>query len=166
MNNNYWSDCLYPLFLSSLSSCTYLSITDSELQEELDHLALRAIARFKFPKVGLDFIYDETIEDMTLPVVERKAKGYYFVNAVTYKELNVILAWMKVYWLEYQLSKEQLYENNYTDKDVTAFSPGSLLSSIQKAYDTFKATARREEEDYSRVSTNGTPAIGDINVDL
>lgn len=166
MNNNYWSDCLYPLFLSSLSSCTYLSISDSELQQELDHLALRAVARFKFPKVSLDFMYDNTIDDNTLPVVERREKGYYFINAVTMKEINVILAWMKVYWLEYQLSKEKAYNNNYTDKDVKSFSPGSLITSIEKAYSSFKSSARKEEEDYSRVTANGTPAIGDINVDI
>ena len=55
MNRQYWSDWLYPLFLSSLQSCTFASLTDDELQTELDNLIRRAIARFKFPKVKLEY---------------------------------------------------------------------------------------------------------------
>lgn len=166
MENNYWSSCLYPLFLSTLHSCTLASYTDQELQDELDHFAQRAIARFKFPKVSLEYSYDNTIEDDSLPIVERRAKGYYFLNPVGYREIEVILAWMKVYWLEYQLSKERNYENLYADKDVKAFSSGNLISSIVKAYDAMMFTARKTEEDYSRVRKNGTPAIGDVNVEV
>ena len=166
MNNNYWSYCLYPLFLSTLSSCTLASFTDQELQDELDHLALRAIAKFKFPKVDLSFGYDNEVEDTSLSDVERKSKGYYFINNVGIKEIRVILSWMKVYWLEYQLSKERNYENLYADKDVKAFSSGNLINSIEKAYNTFTTAARKDEEDYSRVNADGRPAIGDVNVDI
>lgn len=166
MNNNYWSYCLYPLFLSTLSSCTLASFTDQELQDELDHLAIRAIAKFKFPKVDLSFSYDNDIENDIVPVINRKSKGYYFLNDVTIKEIRVILSWMKVYWLEYQLSKEKNYENLYADKDVKAFSSGNLISSIEKAYKTFETAARKDEEDYSRVNAEGRPAIGDVNVDI
>ena len=166
MNNNYWSYCLYPLFLSTLSSCTLASFTDQELQDELDHLAIRAIAKFKFPKVDLSFSYDDSIENNTVPTVEQKSKGYYFINNVTIKEIRVILSWMKAYWLEYQLSKERNYENLYADKDVKAFSSGNLISSIEKAYNTFVTAARKDEEDYSRVNAEGRPAIGDVNVDI
>ena len=164
MENNYWSSSLYPLFLSSISSCTFASYTDQELQNELDKLVKRAIARFKFPKVSLAFAYDSTIQDESLPVVERSTKGYYFLSDVGYREMEVLLAWMKVYWLEYQLSKERNYENLYADKDVKAFSSGNLISAIEKAYTTMTATARKVEEDYGRVRTDGKPAIGDVNV--
>jgi hypothetical protein len=166
MQNNYWSSCLFPLFLSSLSSCTLASYTDQELQNELDILAKRAIARFKFPKISLKYEYDREIADVSLPVVERSTKGYYFSNEVGYREIEVILAWMKVYWLEYQLSKERNYENLYADKDVKAFSSGNLISAIEKAYNTMMATARKVEEDYGRVTANGKPAIGDVNVEI
>ena len=166
MNNNYWSYCLYPLFLSTLSSCTLASFTDQELQDELDHLALRAVARFKFPKVDLSFAYDSEEENPNYSIVKRKSKGYYFLNDVSIKEIRVIISWMKVYWLEYQLSKERNYENLYADKDVKAFSSGNLINSIEKAYNTFTTAARKDEEDYSRVNAKGKPAIGDVNVDI
>ena len=166
MQNNYWSSSLYPLFLSSVSSCTMASYTDQELQNELDFLAKRAIARFKFPKVSLAYEYSNEITDVTMPVVERSTKGYYFVNDVGYREYEVIIAWMKVYWLEYQLSKERNYENLYADKDVKAFSSGNLISAIEKAYNTMMQVARKTEEDYGRVGTGGRPAIGDVNVEI
>ena len=162
--NNYWNSCLYPLFLSTINSCTYAEITDQELQDELDNLALRAIAKFKFPKVSLEYGYSNEIIDNTLPIVEQQKYGYYFINNVTIKEIRVILSWMKVYWLEYQLSKERNYENLYADKDVKAFSSGNLIASILKAYESLTLAARKDEEDYSRVNKDGRPAIGDINV--
>lgn len=162
--SNYWNSCLYPLFLSSLNSCTLASYTDQELQDELDILAKRAIAKFKFPKIDLSYEYNDSIIDDTKPVVERQKAGYYFINEVGMREIVVIVAWMKVYWLEYQLSREKNYENLYADKDVKAFSSGNLISSIEKAYSTMRTAARKDEEDYYRINADGKPAIGDINV--
>ena len=152
------------MFLSSLNSCTLASYTDQELQDELDILAKRAIAKFKFPKIDLSYKYDDNIIDDAKPVVERQKAGYYFINEVGMREIIVIVAWMKVYWLEYQLSREKNYENLYADKDVKAFSSGNLISSIEKAYSTMRTAARKDEEDYYRINADGKPAIGDINV--
>jgi hypothetical protein len=109
-NKKYWSSCIYPLFLSTLGSCTYASFTDEELQAELDNLALRAIAKFKFPKVSLDYVYDEELEDETetedtntstteddevendSSTASNRKKGYYFVEDVTAKEIRVIVS--------------------------------------------------------------------------
>ena len=158
MNNQYWSDCLYQLFLSSLQSCTFASLTDGELRHELDNLIKRAIARFKFPKVSLEYAWDDELDDDNLP------KGYYFINEVGMKEILVLLAWAKVYWVEYQLSREENYENVYADKDVKTFSSGNLLTSIKNAMESLTLFARKTEEEYSRVNIEGKPAIGDINV--
>ena len=163
--NNYWSSCLYPLFLSGIKNCTYCQLTDAELQHELDILAKRAIAKFKFPKQDLSFAYDSEVEDMSLPVVERSAKGYYFINEenIKIRELNVLVEWMRVYYLEWQISKEEFYENNYADKDVKAFSNGQLISSIKGALENAISIARKTEEDYSRINEKGRPSIGDVN---
>jgi hypothetical protein len=87
------------------------------------------------------------------------------VNDVGYAEIEVILSWMKVLWIEYQLSKERNYENLYADKDVKAFSSGNLIASMVKALEAFTNAARKKEEFYYR-SNNGTPTIGDINIDV
>lgn len=166
VTSNYWSDCLYPIFLSTINSCTYATFSNQDLADEIDNFALRAIAKFKFPKVSLSFEYDDTIANPGDAPADQRTKGYYFLEEISYKEANVIVAWMKVYWVEYQLSKEKNYENLYADKNVTAFSSGNLISSIEKAYQALWTYARKEEEDYYRVNSSGRPAIGDINVDV
>ena len=130
-----WNNFLFPLFLSTLSSCTLASYTDEELRDELNNFAIRAIARFRFPRIKMEYVFDE------------EGNGS-FVNDITMNELEVIVCWMKVLWLEYQLSKERNYENLYADKDVKAFSSGNLIASIVKALDTFTTQARKIEEFY------------------
>lgn len=146
-----WNNCLFPLFLSTLSSCTLASYTDEELSQSLNQFAIRAITLFRFPRIKLDYTFDEN------------GNGS-FVNDVTMAEIEVILSWMKVIWLEYQLSKERNYENLYADKDVKAFSSGNLISNIEKTLRCFVDLARKKEEFYYR-SNNGTPTIGDVNAD-
>lgn len=149
--NNSWDKVLFPLFLSSLSSCTLASYTDDELNRELNNLAIRAIARFRFPRISLQWVSDEN--------------GYNsFINTeVSIKEIDVIVSWMKVFWLEYQLSKERNYENLYADKDVKAFSSGNLISSIVKALNEMTLQARKAEEFYYRADNDGNATIGDVN---
>ena len=146
-----WNKFLFPLFLSTLSSCTFASYTDEELEQALNYFVIRSIAMFRFPRIKLDYIINDQNEGE-------------FVNDITIFELEVIAAWMKVMWLEYQLSKERNYENLYADKDVKAFSSGNLIASIVKALDTFTSLARKKEEFYYR-SDNGVPTIGDVNTD-
>ena len=96
--NNSWDKCLFPLFLSSLSSCTLAAYSDEELNSELNNFAIRAIARFRFPRVSLEW---DTGADNVNSFVS---------NQITHKEIDVIIAWMKVLWLEYQLSKTMNYK--------------------------------------------------------
>jgi hypothetical protein len=149
--NNSWDTTLFPLFLSSLSSCTLASYTDEELNSELSNFAMRAIARFRFPRVSLKWTTDEN----NINVFSDENIGI--------KEFDVIVAWMKVMWLEYQLSKERNYENLYADKDVKAFSSGALISSIAKALLEMTDMARKVEEFYYRADNDGNATIGDLN---
>ena len=146
-----WNNLLFPLFLSTVSSCTLASYTDEELTQELNFLTMRAITMFRFPRVSLTYAFDSE-------------NNGYFTNPITMSELEIIVSWMKVMWLEYQLSKERNYENLYADKDVKAFSSGNLIASIVKAIETFTNMARKKEEFYYR-SNGGAPTIGDVNTD-
>ncbi len=158
MQNNYWTKILYPVFLAGIDSCTFASLSDQDLQQELDFLAQRAVAQFKFPHINLSYGFDEELED------SGTEKGYYFNSEITFKEINVIVAWMRAFWLEFQLAREKNYQNLYADKDVKAFSSGNLISSILKAYESAVKHARKVEEEYGRVTIDGVPAIGAINV--
>ena len=142
---------MFPLFLSSLSSCTLASYTDEELNSELNNFAIRSIARFRFPRVSL--LWD----------TNENGINFFIDENVSIKEVDVIVAWMKVFWLEYQLSKERNYENLYADKDVKAFSSGNLITSITKALTEMTLQARKAEEFYYRADNDGNATIGEVN---
>lgn len=145
-------EVLYSQFLSSISSYTLLQLSDDEIQSELKNLIDRAIGAFKFPKTELTYSLNESTYQ------------YEFDNELTQREFNVLLAWMKVYWLEYQISKEEQFDNQYYDSNVRTFSAGNLLAQLNRMYENFTSAAKKAEYDYSRIASDGRPKIGDINV--
>ena len=155
---NYWEEELFPQFLGTIDSCTILELTNYQIQSELNRLAIRAISDFKFPQIGLEYLYDDSENIET-----GEDKGYYFVNDITQREYNVILARMKQYWVEYQISQERIFRNSYYDRDINSYSPGNMIDKLIKAYNTFKSAADTAEYNYGRVNTSKAPAIGDIN---
>lgn len=159
MNKNYWENSLYPQFLMSIDSCTLSKLGNLEIQSQLENLARRAVTYFKFPKVSLDF----AIDTETNPTTQIQYGAYFLSDKVGQKEYNVILARMKQYWIEFQISQERLFSNLYYDKDIRLHSPGNTLDKLIKMYSTFKEAADKEEYDYGRVGEERTPAIGAIN---
>lgn len=156
---NYWEKNLFPQFLQSVESCTLSDFTNFEIQNQLNYLVIRAINDFKFPKYSLEYEVDETLDPNTEVI-----KGYYFVDEnVGQKEFNVILARMKQYWIEFQISQERLFANAYYDKDIRLHSPGNTIDKLIKMFTTFKAMADNAEFNYGRVSSTGEAALGDIN---
>lgn len=166
---SYWEDTIFPQFLSSIDSCTIAEYTNANIQAELNRLAIRAIADFKFPRVSLDYTWDPTIDtydESTNPNGTDVAEGYYFnetTDEVTQKEYNVILARMKQYWIEFQISAERNFQNVYYDKDIRLHSPGNTLDKLDKMYKTFKKQANDAEYNYYRVNASGDSKWGDIN---
>lgn len=159
MTKNYWENHLYPQFLQSVDSYTLSDFTNFEIQNQLGYLVIRAINDFKFPKVTLKYTFDETLNEETM-----EPFGYYFVSPeVGQKEFSVILARMKQYWVEFQISQERLFANAYYDRDIRLHSPGNTMDKLIKMFTTFRNMADREEFNYGRVSSEGTPKIGEIN---
>lgn len=153
MSKNYWENTVFPQFLQSIDSCTISDLTNFEIQNQLAYLTIRGVTDFKFPKISLAYAYDEEINpDTTAPY------GYYFVNnTVGQNEFNVILARMKQYWIEFQISQERLFANAYYDSDIRLHSPGNTIDKLIKMFTTFKATADKAEYDYGRIGTTGAP---------
>ena len=156
---NYWENNLFPQFLQSIDDCTLLELTNLEIQNQLGYLVVRAVNDFKFPKVELDYLFDNNNNSET-----GETYGYYFTNnEVGQKEFNVILARMKYYWIEFQISQERLFSNLYYDRDVRFHSPGNTIDKLLKMSTTFKKRADKAEFDYGRISNIGDPAIGEVN---
>lgn len=157
--SNYWENNLFPQFLQSVDSCTLSDLTSYEIQSELAGIALRAVNDFKFPLYSLDYVFDTLKNDET-----GLEYGYYFVSEeVGQKEFNVILARMKQYWIQFQISQERLFANAYYDKDIRLHSPGNTIDKLIKMLTTFEAMAEKAEFDYGRRTDVGDPSLGEIN---
>lgn len=144
-------ETLYNLFLSSISSYTLSQLSDEDIQAELFNLTVRAIARFKFPKIPLTYSLNELDYQ------------YYFDNNVGHREFEVLLSHMKVAWIEFQISKEERLTNQYYDSNVRTFSMGNIIAQLNRMYENFYDAAKQAEYNYSRVSATGKPRVGDIN---
>lgn len=157
--SNYWENNLFPQFLDGIESCTLSDLTTYQIQSELENLVIRAVADFMFPQYSLAYTLDETQNPETGVMY-----GYYFdSDDVGQREFNVILARMKQYWIEFQLSQERMFENAYYDKDIRLHSPGYTIEKLIKMYTTFKATADKAEFNYNRVTLTGDSGIGEVN---
>ena len=169
----YWDDVLYKPMAATIRGSYYGVITQDELDEELFNIAKRAINTFKFPRVKLDYkvfyaVRDDDDEDMLNEVEadnEDAVPHGYFVNKITDKEIEGLLAWMKVYWIERFLSNSDDFENTYTDSTSKTFSRANLVQQNLSRYNQFLAQAHEIETRYSRVNAIGTASIGDINTD-
>ena len=141
---------LYDQFLSTVSDTNLSKLTDEEIKAELYNLAIKAIARFKFPQIKL--LYTSTVVGDVVTTT--------FTNDVTQRELNVLLAHMKVSWIDFQISKTDKYQNLYYDSAVRTFSAGNLLAQLNRLHENFVKDAKAVEYDYGRVDAEGRARVG------
>jgi hypothetical protein len=125
---------------------------DYEIEVMLNDMIIRAVAEFRFPKI--DLTYREREDD-------NQTVEYEFIETLTQREINVILALVKKAWIEQQLDNEANFENTYYDKDVRLHSRGNLVKALQDRYELAKKEAERVQYDYYRVA-EGQPAVKDI----
>ena len=127
----YWDDVLYPSFRAAIRGTIYSIVTQDELDEQCYNLARRAISTFKFPKVSLAYTTfyaywdDDTLEEVD-PADEDEMEDAvphaYFNEEVGYNEIEIIIAWMKVYWAEMQIANADNFEDMYTDVNIKSYS--------------------------------------------
>lgn len=171
MAKQYWDEVLFPHFLASVRGEIYGVITREQFDEECYSYACRAISAFKFPRISTEYVTFYAIRDSEDPSVlievEKETDGAiphgYFINELTYAELEVILAWMKVYWCEALISNADNFEDKYTDINIKTYSPANALDKQTKLLDTYRSYARELENRYSRVTVDRRPAVGNIN---
>lgn len=138
--------------LNTLKSSTLAAMEDYEIEVMLNDMIIRAVGEFRFPKIALSYREREDTNE----TVE-----YEFIETLTQREINVILALVKKAWIEQQLDNEANFENTYYDKDVRLHSRGNLVKALQDRYELAKKEAERVQYDYYRVAA-GLPAVKDI----
>ena len=170
----YWDDVLYPSFRAAIRGTIYTVLTQDELDEECYNLACRAIAAFKFPKVDLSYTtfyayWDDDVLEEVDPndedEMEDAVPHAYFDNEVGFAEISIVIAWMKVYWTEMQISNADNFEDMYTDVNIKSYSRANAVDKNLKTLEYFRAQAKDLENQYSRVNSNKKPALGDVNED-
>ena len=192
----YWDDILYPNFISTIRGQYYGVISRDSLDEECYNYAVRAVAAFKFPRIDTSFTTFYAIREKDANGVENNILNEvdpafypdavphaYFNNDLTAAEIEVIIAWMKVYWCETQLSNADNFEDLYTDANIKTFSRANAVDKNTNLMKMYRENARDLENRYSRiyvdtvtetsVDGNGlttvkttksrTPSIGRIN---
>lgn len=166
----YWDDILYPSFRATIRGEYYGIITQDDLDEECFHLVCRAISTFKFPKISLDYetFYavrqdDNTLEEVDVEDYPDAIPHGVFTNDITYAEVEVLIAWMKVYWFENLLSNSDNFEDLYTDVNIKTFSRANLIDKNTNVLKDARKAAQLAETHYSRVNSLRKPALGDVN---
>lgn len=164
-----WDDVLYPGFRQTIRGTYYGLITQDQLDEELYTLAVKAVNTFKFPRISTDYqtIYAARVDENNLKVVDENDPNAIphggFINDITPAEIEVLLAWMKFYWAEMQISNADNFEEEYTDSNIKRSSRANAVDKNIKLMNQYRQYARQLETNYSRTSINRTPTIGDIN---
>lgn len=171
---NSWDELLYPHLWATIRGTYYGVISQEQMEEECFYIACRAVAAFKFPKISTDYevVYFIRNEDGVFVEVNEEDENFddavphaFFVNKLSYDEIEVILAWMKVYWCEYQLSNADNFEDIYTDANIKTYSRANLVDKNLKLLKEYREYARDLENRYSRVTSVRKPSLGDVNSD-
>ncbi len=162
---------MYPPFRATIRGAYYGIVTEDFIDEECYHLAVRAISAFKFPKISTEYTtyYAVRLEDGTLSEVTSDTEDAVphgkFTNDLTYAEIEVITAWMKVYWCENQISNADNFDDMYTDVNIKTYSRANAVAQNTKLMADYRDYARDLENRYSRVNSSGKPSLGDVNED-
>lgn len=168
----YWDNVLYPPFRATIRGEYYGVITEEQLDEECFFLAQRAVAAFKFPKISTEYktFYavrneDNELEEVDIEDCPDAVQHAYFVNDLTYAEIEILIAWMKVYWCENQISNADNFEDIYTDANIKTYSRANAVDKNMKLMAEYRSYAQELETRYSRVNDKRKPTMGDINID-
>ena len=166
----YWDDILYPSFRATIRGEYYGIVTEDLIDEECYNLARRAIAAFKFPKVSTTYTTFYAVRneqgELVVTTLEENPNAIphaYFNEEVGYAEIEILIAWMKVYWCETLISNADNFEDIYTDANIKTYSRANAVDKNMKLMAEYRKYARELENRYSRVNQDGKPAIGDIN---
>ena len=128
-------DVVYTAFLSKILDDEWDTWTEAEVEEDLFTLLQAAIARFKFPRVSLEYT----------------SEG--FTDTLTNDEVQILASYMKCEWLNRTILSWENIKPLYDERD---FSQANLLDKFNETLENEKKNALRLEAVYYR-SIKGKP---------
>ena len=128
-------DIVYNSFLGKILEDEWVNWTEDEMNEDLFCLLQGAIARFKFPRVSLEYT------------------GEGFIDTFSNDEIQILATYMKCEWLNRTILSWENVKPLYAERD---FSQANLLDKFSNLLETEQKNARSLEAIYYR-SVNKKP---------
>lgn len=122
-------DIVYTAFLSKILDDEWDTWTEAEVEEDLFTLLQAAIARFKFPRVSLEYT----------------SEG--FTDTLTNDEVQILASYMKCEWLNRNILTWENVKPLYEERD---FSQANLLDKFNNMLAAEQAQAAKLEASYYR----------------
>ena len=122
-------DIVYTAFLSKILDDEWDTWTEAEVEEDLCTLLQAAIARFKFPRVSLEYT----------------SEG--FTDTLTNDEVQILASYMKCEWLNRNILTWENVKPLYEERD---FSQANLLDKFNNMLAAEQAQAAKLEASYYR----------------
>ena len=122
-------DVVYTAFLSKILDDEWDTWTEAEVEEDLFTLLQAAIARFKFPRVSLEYT----------------SEG--FTDTLTNDEVQILASYMKCEWLNRNILTWENVKPLYEERD---FSQANLLDKFNNMLAAEQAQAAKLEAIYYR----------------
>ena len=126
-------DVVYTAFLSKILDDEWDTWTEAEVEEDLFTLLQAAIARFKFPRVSLEYT----------------SEG--FTDTLTNDEVQILASYMKCEWLNRNILTWENVKPLYEERD---FSQANLLDKFNNMLAAEQAQAAKLEAIYYRSVKN------------
>ena len=122
-------DVVYTAFLSKILDDEWDTWTEAEVEEDLFTLLQAAIARFKFPRVSLEYT----------------SEG--FTDTLTNDEVQILASYMKCEWLNRNILTWENVKPLYEERDV---SQANVLDKFNNMLAAEQAQAAKLEASYYR----------------
>lgn len=122
-------DVVYTAFLSKILDDEWDTWTEAEVEEDLFTLLQAAIARFKFPRVSLEYT----------------SEG--FTDTLTNDEVQILASYMKCEWLNRNILTWENVKPLYEERD---FSQANLLDKFNNMLAAEQSQAAKLEAIYYR----------------
>lgn len=122
-------DIVYTAFLSKILDDEWDTWTEAEVEEDLFTLLQAAIARFKFPRVSLEYT----------------SEG--FTDTLTNDEVQILASYMKCEWLNRNILTWENVKPLYEERD---FSQANLLDKFNNMLAAEQLQAAKLEASYYR----------------
>ena len=122
-------DVVYTAFLSKILDDEWDTWTEAEIEEDLFTLLQAAIARFKFPRVSLEYT----------------SEG--FTDTLTNDEVQILASYMKCEWLNRNILTWENVKPLYEERD---FSQANLLDKFNNMLAAEQTQAAKLEASYYR----------------